>query len=126
MKSNKNKVIITGVGPLMIRLAGIFSNALICLRIFMPGDSLAKAKSIMLFKETAHRGTACNLILLMSHVILTLALNILDKPVNRCFALLSAFVKLIRATIQGLNMLYRFTISEPVPESILQYRTAFN
>ena len=108
MKSNKNKVIITGFGPLIIRMASIFSNALIRFRITMQGYSQAKAKRIMNSKGTFCRGSACDLILLTSYVILALLLQVLDKPVNRCFALLSIFLRLVRAIIQVISMLYRF------------------
>ena len=108
MKSNKNKVIVTGFGPLIVRLAGIFSNALIRFRIIMPVDSPDKAKRIMNSGGTFCKGSACDLILLTSDVILAVLLQVLDKPVNRCFALLSIFLRLVRAIIQGISRLYRF------------------
>jgi len=108
MKSNKNKVIITGFGPLIIRMAGIFSNALIRFRITMSGDSPVKAKRIMNSGGTFCRGSACDLILLTSDVILALLLQVLNKPVNRCLALLSILLRMIRAIIQGISRLCRF------------------
>jgi len=108
MKSNKNKVIITGFGPLIIRMAGIFANALIRFRSTKPGDSPVKVKRIMITGGTFCKGSACDLILLTSDVILALLLQVLDKLVNRCFELLSLFLRLLRAIIQGISMLYRF------------------
>jgi len=108
MKSNKNKVIINGFGPLIVRMAGMFSTALIHFRITMSGVPPIKASRIINSKGIFCRGSACDLILLTSDVILALLLQVLNKPVNRCLALLSILLRMIRAIIQGISMLYRF------------------
>ncbi len=108
MKSKNNTVRITAVGPMIIRLAGIFSNVLFHFRFTMPEDSPLTAKIIVLSEGTVYKDSIYDLILLMADVILAMALQVLDKPVNRCFALLLIFLRLVRAIIQVISMLYRF------------------
>ncbi len=127
MKSKNNTVSITGFGPLIIRMAGIFSNVLFHFKFTMPEDSPLTAKIIVLSEGTVYKDSIYDLILLMADVILAMALQVLYKPVNRCFALLSIILRLVRTIIQGINMLYGFlflrsyhyagyfTISKPGP-----------
>ncbi len=88
MKSKNNTVSITGFGPLIIRLAGIFSNELIRFIFTLPGFSPAKAERIMSSKGIICKGSVCYLVLVISDVILAVALQVLNKPINRCLAII--------------------------------------
>jgi len=108
MKSNKNNVIGTGFGPLVVRSAGIFSDLLIRFRFTLAVDSMELMKRIKLSDGTICKGSICDLILLMSDVILALTLGVLNKPANRCIAMLSAFFRLVQALIHSIHMIYSF------------------
>ena len=113
MKSKNNTVMITAVGPMIIRMAGIFSNVLFHFRFTMPEDSPLTAKIIVLSEGTVYKDSIYDLILLIADVILAMALQVLYKPVNGCFALLSIILRLVRTIIRGISMLYRFLFLWP-------------
>jgi hypothetical protein len=106
MKSNK--VIITGFSPLLIRVTGTISNALIPFRFAMTGVSSARETGIMLSRGANCTSSACHLFLVVSEVSVALGLHILYKPVNRCYAMLSGIFRIVQATIRGVNMLCRY------------------
>jgi hypothetical protein len=116
MKSNK--VIITGFGPLLIRVAGTLSNVLLRFRFAMTGVSPARETGIILSRGTNCTSSACHLFLVVSEALLVLGLQVLYKPVNRCYAMLFGFLRMVQATIRGVNMLGRYispgTSGDPV------------
>jgi hypothetical protein len=108
MKSNKKKMVTAGLGLLIIRSAGIFSNVLIHFRYSLTGGSRGMEKRISNSNRKICSGSACDLILYTINVVLGLALRVIEKPVNRCFALLSAVFRIVRTIIQGSSMISRF------------------
>lgn len=108
MKSNKNNVIGTGIGPLVVRSAGFFSDLLLRFRFTLAVDSMVMMKRFRLSDGTLSKGSFCDLILFVSDVILALTLWVLYKPVNRCIALISIVLRLVQSLVHGVQMLCPF------------------
>lgn len=101
---------ITGLGPLIIRSAGVFSKVLIRCKNTPTGNFCIHEKRMKLSGRTIGSLYACNLILFASEVISGLVIRVLTKPVNRCIASFSFLLRFVQSAIHGFGLVYRILV----------------
>ena len=97
------------------RIAGfafLFAMAIVVLayygistRLIVPGNAAETARNIMAHETLFRINIACNLIYVVSVVVLVAALYVILKPVNRNLALVAAFCRLVFALMWGVTAL---------------------
>jgi hypothetical protein len=83
----------------------VIANYGINFRLIVPGDAAETARNIMAHETLFRINIACNLIYVVSIVVLLTSLYVLLKPVNRNLALVAAFCRLVFALMWGVTAL---------------------
>ena len=93
----------------------VISNYSVTFRYIIP-DNVAETARNMIEHETAFRfNTFCNLIFLVTLIVMSTSLYVMLKPVNKNLALVAAFSRFVYALIWGImaiNTLWRYAFSE--------------
>ncbi|MCB9211634.1 MAG: DUF4386 domain-containing protein [Ignavibacteriales bacterium] len=104
MESIKNIIKITAVGYLIIFLTGFFSNFFVLENLIVSGNSAATLNNII-ENELLFRWSIVSFILMVIFdLLLAWTLYLLLKEVNQKLSLLSAWLRLVNATIFGLAL----------------------
>lgn len=110
MESTKKIALIAGIGYLVIFITGIYANFFILENLVVPGDAVATTENIT-NNATQFRGGILSFILMVAFdVVLAWALYILFKSVNISLAQLSAWLRLVNATIFGVALYHLFSV----------------
>jgi hypothetical protein len=102
--SLRNAAMVAGFGYLIIFITGIFANFFVLERLLVPGDATTTASNIIANELLYRMGILCFIVMVLFDVALAWALYILLKPVNKSLSLLSAWLRLVNATIFGIAL----------------------
>lgn len=91
---------------LVVIALGLFGEAFVRDRIFVPGDATATAANIRSMESLWRLGIAAELALLICAVALALILFVLLRPVSRQLALLATFFGLVSLAVEASITLY--------------------
>ena len=106
--SPRNAARIAGYGYLIIIILAIFAEFFVRSSLVVPGDATATINNIMANEMQFRLGVCSYLIAAIFDVVVAVALYVLLKPVNKSLALLTAWFRLVHATIfaAALNNLF--------------------
>ncbi len=140
MESTKKIALIAGIGYLVIFITGIYANFFILESLVVPGDAVATTENIT-NNATQFRGGILSFILMVAFdVVLAWALYGLFKSVDLSIAQLSAWLRLVNATIFGVALYHLFSVlqltgsldfaaifsAEQLPAQVMLSLSAFN
>lgn len=108
MSTNTSTARFTGIGYLIIFVAGIFAQFVVRQSLIVAGDAAATADKIMESEALFRMGIASDLIMISVDIALALLFYVLLKPVSQPLALLAAFFRLAQAFVLGMNLLTLF------------------
>ena len=86
----------------------IFSNFSINFRYIIPDEAAQTARNIIAHQTLFRVNVVCNLIYLVTLIVMFTSLYVILKPVNRSFALAAVFFRLIYALLWGIMALNTF------------------
>lgn len=121
--SLRKAAIIAGFSYLIIFILGIFANFFILESLIVPEDAVTTATNILANNEQFRLGILSFTIMVIFDVIVTWALYIFLKPVNRSLSLLAAWLRLVNATIFGVALYNLLSVLEL--SGAAEYLTAF-
>lgn len=101
---------IAGAGYLVIFISGIFANFFVLESLVVPDDAKATATNIMDNGQQFRIGILSFIVMVIFDVLLSWALYILLKPVNKDVSLLTAWLRLVNATIFGVALYHLFAV----------------
>ena len=106
--SPRNAARIAGYGYLIIIILAVFAEFFVRSSLVVPGDATATINNIMANEMQFRLGVCSYLIAAIFDVVVAVALYVLLKPVNKSLALLTAWFRLVHATIfaAALNNLF--------------------
>jgi Domain of unknown function (DUF4386) len=90
---------VVGFSYLFALLPAIFAEFYVSGRLFVPDNAIATAQNIIAHERLFRLGTASNLLVFATDVVLITALYVVLERVNRRLALLATFFRLIETTI---------------------------
>jgi hypothetical protein len=93
-----------GIGYLVIFITGIFANFFVLENLLVQGDAVATVRNIAENELLFRIGIVSFIVMVIFDAVLAWALYILLKPVNRELSLLSAWLRLVNATIFGVAL----------------------
>jgi hypothetical protein len=97
---------LAGVLYLIITVAAVIAHMYVPSTLIVPDDTAATVANITASQDLFRMGgIGAELIVLLSEVVLSIALYILFRPVNRTLSLLAAVSRLIMTTVHGVNLL---------------------
>ena len=103
--SNKNLSRTTGLGYLIIILAGITAEFFVRSQLIVWGDPSATATNITVSEGLYRFGITLDMIMLVFDLLVGVALYFLLKPVSRTLALLSLMFRIVHTAVNGINLL---------------------
>jgi|SRR3989338_102961 len=99
-----------GFGLLVMTIMAIFANFFVIESLIVPGDAVITANNIMAH-ELLFRFAICSfIIVIILDVIVAWALYIFLKPVHRSLSLLTAWFRIVYATIFGVSLFNLVTV----------------
>lgn len=96
---------VAGVLYLIIIVFGIFSEAFVRSRLFVPGDAAVTAGNVLANEGLFRTGFLADSIMFLSDVALAVLLYVLLKPVSKTLALVATFFRLAQSAVLALNLL---------------------
>ncbi|MFC2088530.1 DUF4386 domain-containing protein [Calditrichota bacterium] len=124
MSSNQKISKLAGFGYLIIFITGIFSNFFVLENLIIPGDAATTANNIVGNDLLFRIGILSFILMVIFDVVLSWALYILLKPVNKNLSLLSGWFRLVNSTIFGIALIHLFNVLQIL--SGAEYLNAFN
>ena len=121
--SLRKAAIIAGFGLLFMTIFAIFANFFVLESFIVSEDAVKTANNIMANKGLFRMGICSLIIVAILDVVVAWALYILLKPVNKSLSLLSAWFRLVYATILGIVLYNLFNVLQLL--SGVDYLTAF-
>jgi len=110
MESTKKIALIAGIGYLVIFITGIYANFFILESLVVPGDAAATTENLTGSVSKFRWGILSFILMVAFDVVLAWALYILFKSVNISLAQLSAWLRLVNATIFGVALYHLFSV----------------
>jgi len=104
-ESQRKAARVAGFAFLFAMVIVVLANYGINFRLIVPGNAVDTARNIMAHETLFRINIACNLIYVVSVVVLVAALYVILKPVNRNLALVAAFCRLVFALMWGVTAL---------------------
>lgn len=107
-ESQRKAARVAGFALLFAMAIVVIANYGISFRLIVPGDAADTARNILAHERLFRLNIVCDLIYVVSVVVLLAAFYVILKPVNRNLALVAAFCRLVFALMWGvaaLNML---------------------
>lgn len=103
---------LAGVLYVIITIAAIFAHMYVPEQLIVPGNAATTSENILASESMFRFGAiGCELVILLSEIILSVVLYVLLKPVNKTLSLIAAVSRLAMTTIHGLNLLnYYFVL----------------
>ncbi len=102
MNSAKMTAKISAYGYLVIFILGMFANFFVLETLIVPGDAAATANNIASNESLFRIGILSFIIMVVSDLLVTWALYIFLKPVNKNISLLAGWLRLVNCAIFGL------------------------
>ncbi|WP_214659001.1 DUF4386 domain-containing protein [Candidatus Formimonas warabiya] len=100
----RNAAIVAGISFLLMTIAAGFAYGIVLGNLIVPGDATATANkimdSLMLF-----RASICSFLIVLICDVVAWALYVFLKQVNKSLSLLTAWFRLVYATILGIALL---------------------
>jgi Domain of unknown function (DUF4386) len=97
---------LAGVLYLVIIVFGIFAEAGVRSRLFVPGDALATAGNVVVSPGLFRAGFVADSIMFLSDVALAVLLYVLLRPAGRTLALVAMCFRLAQAGVLAINLLH--------------------
>ncbi len=110
MNSSKMLSKITGIGYLLIFLTGFYANFFVLEKLMIPEDAAATTANIVTHGALFRTGILSFIVMVLVDLLLAWTLYILLKPVNKHLSLLTAWFRLVNATIFGIALFHLFNI----------------
>lgn len=104
-ESQRKAARVAGVAFLFAMAIVVVANYGINFRLVVPGNAVDTARNIMANETLFRLNIACNLIYVVTIVVLLSALYVILKPVNRNLALVATFCRLVFALMWGVTAL---------------------
>jgi len=104
-ESQRKAAKVAGFTLLLAIVIVVVANYGISFRLLVPGNAVDTARNILAHETLFRINIACNLIYVLSLVILLSTLYVILKPVNQNLALVAAFCRLIVALMWGITAL---------------------
>lgn len=101
---------ITGIGYLVIFLTGFFANFFVLEGLIVPENAASTAVNISESSILFRLGILSFLIMVLADLLLAWTLYLLLKPVNKNMSLLTAWFRLVNATIFGVALFHLFNV----------------
>jgi len=102
--SLREAAIIAGFGYLIIFIMGIYANFFILGSLIVPEDAVTTANNILTNNGQFRIGILSFAIMVIFDVVVAWALYVFLKPVNKSLSLLTAWFRLVNATIFGIAL----------------------
>lgn len=118
MVSFKNIARISGIGYLIIFLTGIFANFFVLESLVVPEDANTTIENMANNAPLFRLGLLGFLIMVICDVVLAWGLYILLRPVNQELSLLSAWLRLVNATIFGVALYHLLSVLPLTSDSV--------
>jgi hypothetical protein len=103
--SLRKAAIVAGLGLLIMSILAPFANFYVLPSLIVPGDVATTANNIMANELLFRSGICSFIIVIILDVVVAWALYVLLKPVNKSLSLLTAWFRLVYATIFGIALL---------------------
>ncbi len=101
---------ITGIGYLVIFITGFYSNFFVIQNLIAPGEAELTVKNIIENELLFRSGILGFFIMVIADLLLAWTLYLFLKPVNEKLSLLSAWLRLVNATIFGFALVYLLNV----------------
>jgi hypothetical protein len=101
---------IAGAGYLIIFISGIFANFFVLEGLVVPGDAKATVANIAANTQQFRIGILSFIVMVIFDVVVSWALYLLLKPVNKDLSLLAAWLRLVNATIFGVALYHLLNV----------------
>lgn len=102
--SQRQAALVAGFGLLIMTLFYLFADIFVFQNLIITGDAISTAYNIVNDEILFRIGIGCILIVLICDVVVAWALYIFLKQVNKSLSLLSAWLRLVYATILGIAL----------------------
>ena len=122
--SQRKAAIIAGLGYLIMTILAPFANFFVLESLIVPGDAATTANNIIANELLFRISICCLLIVIICDIVVAWALYILLKPVNKSLSLLTAWFRLVYATIFGIALVSLFSVLQLL--SCSDYLTVFD
>ena len=103
--SLRKAAIVAGFGLLIMSIFAIFAEFFVRQNLIVPGDAATTANNIIANELLFRSGICSFIIVIILDVVVAWALYVLLKPVNKSLSLLTAWFRLVYATIFGIALL---------------------
>ena len=104
-KSHRTTAKVAGLTFLSAILIVVIANYGINFRLIIPGNAIETARNIMAHQILFRINIACNLLYIITIIVLLTALYVVLKPVNQHLALIAVFFRLVYAFMWGVAAL---------------------
>jgi len=108
--SLRKAAIVAGFGLLIMTIFAIFAEFFVRQSLIVPGDAATTANNIMANELLFRSGICSFIIVIILDVVVAWALYVLLKPVNKSLSLLTAWFRLVYATIFGIALANLFSV----------------
>ncbi len=101
---------VAGIGYLVIFFTGFFANFFVLETLIVPGDAAATTRNIMAGDLLFRLGFFGFVVMVVFDVILTWALYMLFRPVNRGFSLFAVWLRLVNCAVFAMALYHLFSV----------------
>lgn len=108
--SLSNSAIIAGIGLIFMAILAPIANFAILQKLFVPNDAVKTVSNIVASEGLFRIGICCFLIVAILDIIVAWALYVFLKPVNKSLSLLTAWVRIVYATILAIVLIYLLNV----------------
>ena len=119
MDTNKIKIndvslsasaIIAGIGLILMTILAPIANFSILQKLIVTNDTAKTVSNLVSFEGLFRLGICCFLIVAILDIIVAWALYIFLKPVNKSLSLLTAWIRIVYATILAVVLIYLLSV----------------
>jgi hypothetical protein len=108
--SLRKAAIVAGLGLLIMTIFAVFADFFVFSNLIVPGDAATTANNIMANEGLFRIGICSFIIVIICDVVVAWALYVLLKPVHKSLSLLTAWFRLVYATIFGIALASYFSV----------------
>ena len=109
-ESQRRAARVVGLAYLFALIPANFAEFYVPARLFVANNAAETARNIMAHERLFRLGIASNLLCWLTDVVLITALYVVLKPVNRSFALLATFLRLMETAVLVVITLHDFDV----------------
>ncbi len=122
--SLRRAAMIAGLGLLIMTIFSLFAYFIVFPSLIVPGDAAVTANNIVANEGLFRIGICSFIVVIICDVVVAWALYILLKPVHKSLSLLTAWFRLLYATIFGIALGNYFSVLHILNDA--DYSTAFD